>query len=419
MKKLIICIVCLICINNLVSGQAKPMNNDLLRESAIKVFIDCYFCDKEYIKREIPFINYVRDRKEAQVHLMITRRGTGSGGQEFKIEFIGLKEFDEDNEVVIYNSRPNNTLDEIREGIANNMKIGIMKYVSKTPLKEFISINYNHSVEDEENIVEDKWKSWVFRINVKGEIRGEESYKGKEIETGFSAEKVTPDWRLEFDGEFKKNINNYKLEDESHYVSKRSNSRFEHVLIKSLGNHWSLGEFINLSSSTYMNNKFSFSVFPAIEYNLFPYKESSRKQLRFIYGVGYEFVNYRDITIYDKMQEGLFKQTFIVALGIKQTWCTIHTSMTASTYLHNFSNNRLNFSGLIYLRIYKGLSFTISGKYDIIHDQLSIPKQDATQEEILLRIRQMESQYNYKVELGLSYTFGAIYNNVVNPRFGK
>ena len=404
----------------MIFAQEKQSQTELLRNNALKVFIDCHFCDMDYIKREIPFINYVRDRKEAQVHVMVTRRGTGSGGNEYKIDFIGLKDFEENNETVIYNSGPNDTKDEIRAGRTHNLKMGLIKYIIKTPLNNFITINYDLATEEEEKIVEDKWKSWVFEIDVQGDFQGEESYNSTELDASFSAEKVTPEWRIGFNGENEREIENYKLEeDEPDYRSIRNNINFEHYVIKSLGDHWSVSEHIRMNSSTYRNNKFSYSIFPAVEYNLYPYKESSRKQLRFIYGAGYEFANYRDTTIYDKIQEGLFKHIFIVALGIKQPWGSINSSIWAESYLHDISKSSLKFTSSIYLRIYKGLSFRISGGYDIIHDQLSIPKRDATQEEILLRIREMKSQYNYECEIGLSYTFGAIYNNVVNPRFGK
>ncbi len=419
MKKLIIILLSIFWLNNLTIAQENQNGEKIMRESALKVFLDCQYCDREYIKREIPFVNYVRDRKEAQVHILITIRATGGKGWEFKMELIGLKEFEGDIEKINYSSNPNNTIDEIRQGYTNILKIGLMKFVGTTPLKNFISINYNYIENEKEEIVEDKWKSWVFRINMEGKIGGEESFKYKNLKSSFLAEKVTPEWRYEFKGKYENTLNKYKLQDDSEYESNRGNSSFEQTLIKSLGDHWSVGEFITLSSSTYMNNKFSFSVFPALEYNLFPYEESSRKQLRFIYGIGHEYFNYRDTTIYNKMQEVLFKQVFYINLGIKQPWGNIYLAMNGSSYLHNFSNSRLNFSGSVNWRIYKGLSFRVSGNYSIIHDQLSLPKQGATQEEILLRIRQIESQYNYKFEVGLSYTFGSIYNNVVNPRFGK
>lgn len=54
----------------------------------------------------------------------------------------------------------------------------------------------------------------------------------------------------------------------------------------------------------------------------------------------------------------------------------------------------------------------------MIHDQLSLPKGTATLEQVLLRRTMLETNYSYYFSIGLSYAFGSIYSNVVNPRFG-
>ena len=52
-------------------------------------------------------------------------------------------------------------------------------------------------------------------------------------------------------------------------------------------------------------------------------------------------------------------------------------------------------------------------------DQLNIPRGELDDENILIRLRQLRSGFNYFTSVGLSYTFGSIFNNVVNPRFGR
>ena len=41
----------------------------------------------------------------------------------------------------------------------------------------------------------------------------------------------------------------------------------------------------------------------------------------------------------------------------------------------------------------------------------------STPEEILVRRRQLATNYDYNIAFGVSYTFGSIFNNVVNSRF--
>ena len=51
---------------------------------AIRVFLDCRafrFCNRDFYRREIPYVNYTRDREDSEVHLLITSQATGGGGQ--------------------------------------------------------------------------------------------------------------------------------------------------------------------------------------------------------------------------------------------------------------------------------------------------------------------------------------------------
>ncbi|MFO7719629.1 MAG: hypothetical protein R6W85_04220, partial [Gillisia sp.] len=55
-------------------------------------------------------------------------------------------------------------------------------------------------------------------------------------------------------------------------------------------------------------------------------------------------------------------------------------------------------------------------RYDYVQDQLSLPKGDASLEDLLLQLRQLATTYGISLSLGLSYSFGSVFNNVVNTR---
>jgi hypothetical protein len=158
---------------------------------------------------------------------------------------------------------------------------------------------------------------------------------------------------------------------------------------------------------------------PGIEYDLFPYSESTRRQLRLLYSVGLNFSNYTDSTIYNKMMETHLKHSFNVAYEVVQKWGTIDVSFEYSNYLHDWAKNNLSVFGFIDLRIAKGLNVNFGGSAALIHDQLGLVKGGATTEEVLLRRKELATQFQYFTSFGLTYTFGSIYNNVVNPRFGN
>lgn len=69
-------------------GQTTPVEDDTIRRSAVKIFLDCYECDMNYIRQEIPYINYVRDVREAQVYILETNQNAGSGGDQYTFTLL-------------------------------------------------------------------------------------------------------------------------------------------------------------------------------------------------------------------------------------------------------------------------------------------------------------------------------------------
>jgi hypothetical protein len=65
------------------------------------------------------------------------------------------------------------------------------------------------------------------------------------------------------------------------------------------------------------------------------------------------------------------------------------------------------------------LSVSVEANASRIRDQLSLPRRDATDQEILLRLRELQSGYKFSFDIGIEYTFGSLFNNIVNPRFGR
>ena len=57
---------------SVLTGQEKVSVQDSLRKSAANIFIDCSRCDMNYIRAEIPYVNYVRDVREADVYILET-----------------------------------------------------------------------------------------------------------------------------------------------------------------------------------------------------------------------------------------------------------------------------------------------------------------------------------------------------------
>ncbi|MFC1650277.1 hypothetical protein ACFL2X_01765 [Candidatus Latescibacterota bacterium] len=386
-----------------------------MQEKAVRVFLDVTERYQEYIKTEIPFVNYVRDRKEGQVHIMLTQQRTGSGGTEYTLTFIGQQNFTGEDDTLRCVSQQMDTEEIIRQNIVKTIKVGLVRYVSKTPLVKNLSINYMEMT-DPTSVV-DKWNYWVFNTDTSGRLNAEESSKDIRLNGSFSADRVTPDWKISLYVNANYNKEEYKT-DERTISSYTRAQNFQGLVVKSRGEHWSTGIFGSARSSVFSNTKFSYTVAPAIEYNVFPYSESTRREFRFLYRAGYNDIQYDEITLYDKTHEHLFEESLSGTFEIKEKWGSVSTSLEGSHYFHDFSKNELMLHCEMTFRLFEGFSLNLHGLISRIHNQLSLPKEGATEEEILLHQKQLATQYDYFASIGLRYTFGSIYSNVVNPRFG-
>jgi hypothetical protein len=385
------------------------------RSEAINVFIDCESIDEDYLRENIPFVNYVRDKEDASLFILGSSQITGGHGRKYIFTFIGQKNFAGINDTLSYSRLANETEDEIREGQINVLKLGLIRYVSKTPQGKFIEITYAES--DETDLTEDKWDNWVFNIDTELESSGEELENSINFGGSASAARITSEWRIELNLNYRLSKERFET-DEEIVKTNFSSESFESEIVKSLGEHWSIGSYIGFESSTYSNKKSSYSASPAIEYNLFPYSQANQRQLRFSYFVGYLHNNYSDTTIFNKVKEDLVGQELEITFEMRDKWGTVSFGLQGFNYLNDFSKHHLDFAAYLHMRVFKGFSVYAGGELSMIHDQLALPREGATTEEILLKQKELATQYRYNFSFGISYTFGSIYNNVVNPRFG-
>jgi len=190
------------------------------------------------------------------------------------------------------------------------------------------------------------------------------------------------------------------------------------LIVKSVTTHWSLGWRVGLNHSTRLNKQFQGRVAPAIEFDIYPYTQSTRRLLTLQYEIGVARVSYIDSTIYDKTRQTLFDHSLTLSVNATQPWGTVNFSIEGATYLHDLTKNHLTFFGSTNVRLIKGLSFRIGGSASALRDQLFLSKKGLTPTDVLLQRRQLATNYQYFASFGLSYQFGSTLNNIVNPRFG-
>jgi hypothetical protein len=216
------------------------------------------------------------------------------------------------------------------------------------------------------------------------------------------------------------NFNERRYEvDDGIIISRSDRKTIWSQLVKSINDHWSYAAAASLYSSSFDNARLFSTIGPAIEYNVFPYAEANRRELRIQYRLNYSYRQYDEQTIYQKISEGLFSQSLQAVMEVKEPWGSMGFSLEGSNFFHDFSKNNLEFNAGLSLRVFKGFFFNISGSYSRVRDQLSLPAGGATTEEVLLELKRLATNYSARLEMGITYRFGSIYSNVVNPRFGN
>ena len=389
---------------------------DVLQQSAVKVFVDCNYCDLDFIRTEITFVNYVRDPNQADVHILISQQQTGGGGTEYTLTFIGKNAFVQNNDTLRYISNITNTEDEQRRGLATILRKGLFQYALKTPVAEFLSVSYSRP--SQQQTIEDTWNFWVFSLNLNSFLNGEKSSNTTYIYSTLSANRTTQDWkiRLSASSDYKENTYEYGTLKEK-FITR--GYYFDGLWVKSLDDHWSAGITGAIISSTYRNIDLSGRIAPAVEYNFFPFSESTRRQLRVLYKVGGIQNNYVDSTIYDKKEEFLFDHSLSVTLELRQQWGSISLSVLGAEHLRDLKKYNAQIYGNMSLRLFEGLSLNLYGSFRQIRDQIALSKGGTSQAQVLTRQREIATNYSYYASVGIGYTFGSIYNNVVNSRFGN
>jgi len=381
----------------------------------------------QFIRSEINIVDFLLDNQAADVHVLITSHNTGSGGDQYQFIFYGQNNFKKQADTLRCSTDPNATDFEERDLFIKYLKLGLAPFIAKTESAKDAVINLKVNRSDSTQITtqkkatKDPWNYWVFRTGVNGNLDADANYNNSNLSGSLSANKITDDIKTGLEINAGKTKSTYRLDDGNGNIEKiviNNNSyNIEQYLVKSLSDHWSLGYQVSLSRSTFSNNKKRIQLLTGIEYNVFPYKEVNTKRFTFSYIIDLRHNKYIDTTLYDKTKESLIGQGLNSKLTFNQKWGTIAFGLEYHNYFHNWKLLNLEGYTSIDIRITGGLSFNLYTSAELARDQIYLPKEGATAQEVLTRRRQLASGYRFYTQFGINYRFGSKLNNFVNPRF--
>ncbi len=387
----------------------------------VKIYLDCsWSCDYDFLQREMSYVDFYRDAKTANLHIIVKGERSSTGGEIVTFRFIGIEEFKGVENTLLLDVPPNTSDNDERLLYLEMLKKGIYAYIIRTSDKDNVSISFGETdKEDVKKEEKDKWNNWAFRTSIGGYFSGQESYSNSNSYVSLSANRITEESKFTSSFYINSSISKYKFETDPDVTVENKSKYANMTYVKSKGEHFSIGAKANYSQATFMNYDGSYKFSPCVEYNLFPYSESSEHRLSLLYGVSANHNDYTDTTVYLITSENFASHLFEFTYNNEQTWGSFNFSIRGNQILDKDDLRKYNvrISSRADWNITKGLSLNYSASINFDRAQIHLPLSSVTYEEIILRQKELESNYFYYMYFGISYTFGSMKNNVVNPRF--
>ena len=402
-----------------ISGVGPALAQEPSAQATVRVYLDCqtFGCDFDFVRREIAWVDWVRDREDSDVHLLVSSTRSGAG-TVYDIQFIGRGRFEGEGSSLTYSSSQTDTQDERRRGLTERFTLGLAAYAADTPAADFLRVEYAApAVAPAVTPENDPWNLWVFAVSAGGSARAQSRTSSTGVNGSLSANRTSENWKFRWGARANYREDEFEFSDGSTTSSLRRTSGTDLLLVRSAGPHWGIGGRASVTSSTFSNQDLRINIQPAVEYNIFPYDESSRRQLTFQYRAGAAKVRYDEETIFGVTEETLYEHMLSTSLSLQQPWGSSSVSLTMSQFLHDAEKNRVSVFANANVRIVRGLSLNFFGNVSRVRDQLFLPRRGASDEEVLLRQRDLDTDFDYALNVNLRFTFGSIFNNIVNPRF--
>lgn len=391
-------------------------------DGKLKVFIEGKIRDFDFLRNNIGFVDFVNDPYASDVHIIVTKKSTGGGGEHYYVSFNPITIESVEGLVLNCIISFQDTQDDARFKFSETIKSGLLVYTNAKQL--FYQINVvdkkpeinGYSLTSE---TIDPWNHWVFNIYLTGGFESEKQKKEYGYETGVKANRITEILRIR---------NDYDFEHEETFITKYGDSTkrvinvfnqeqdFRSRITYSLSSHWSVGIILMGNQTTYRNIRFRTRMSPAIEYNFYPWNQVDRRIYTVAYYIGPSYYDYYEPTILEKTSEWLWSQNMIIELEKVENWGEVEVFLEAGHYFPDFEYYSVQTGAALSIRIAKGLFLEFNFEAERINNQLYLPASELSDEDLLLNVRKLPTSYEFSGNFGIRYQFGSIYNNVVNQR---
>jgi hypothetical protein len=401
------------------AAAASPTGSD-----AIKVYLECrgdtnQGCATDFFVLELPYVTWTRDRLFADVQLLVTTIQTGSGAFQYTATALGRGRFDGRVDTSVVNTLPNEAEDGIRRKLARGFTLLLVPYVRTTSAAALLRVVYDApkgAAQASPESVKDKWNFFVLQLEANGFMSTESRQTSANLFNDFRIRRVTEQNALRFGVFQSTRYSKFEIDDSTTVSNTIRQGVFFARGVKALSSRLSIGGLTNIGYSEFNNTQLVWRAAPVIEYNIFPWKQATSQQIAISYGVGPRYFRWKERTIFGRSTEWRAQQELVVGTDLRKSWGSVNITTRYASFLPEASKWNLSLNGNTSLNLVKGLQFNIGGGASLIRDQIFLSARGQTPEQILTQQRALASNYNIFVFTGLSYSFGSIYNSVVNPR---
>jgi hypothetical protein len=391
---------------------------------AIKVYLECrgdtfQGCATDFFVLELPYVTWTRDRLFADMQFLVTTIQTGSGAFQYTITALGRGRFDGRADTSVVNTIPNEAEDGIRRKLASQFKLLLVPYVRTTSVAQRLRVVYDApagATQATPQSVKDKWNFFVLSLEANGFMNTESRQTSANMFNDIRVRRVTERNAMRFGVFQSTRYSKFEIDDTTTVSNTIRQGTFFVRGVKALSSRLSVGALTNIGYSEFTNTRLVWRAAPVIEYNVFPWKQATSQQLAISYGIGPRYFRWKEPTIFGRSAEWRMQQELVVGSDVRKSWGSVNISARYASYLPEASKWNLGVNGNTSLNLVKGLQFNIGGGATLIRDQIFLAAAGQTPEQILTQQRALASNYSVFVFTGLSYSFGSIYNSVVNPR---
>lgn len=391
---------------------------------AIKAYLDCRGdsqrgCNPDFFVTELPYVNWTRDRLFADVQFLVTTIETGSGAFRYTVNALGRGRFEGRADTLVVSTVPNESEDGIRRKLSRGFALLLVPYTRTTAAGARLRVTYDAPAAGAKATgaaVRDRWNFFVLQVDMNGFMNTESRQTFANVFSDLRVRRVTEHSALRFGVNQSVRYSKFELDDSTKISNTIRQGVFFVRAVKSLTSRASLGFLTNVGYNEFNNTKLVWRAAPVIEYNIFPWSQATSQQIAISYGIGPRFFRWTDTTIFGRQREWRAQQELIIGSDIRKSWGSVNISTRYASFVPEVKKWNLSVSGRTSLNLVKGLQFNLGGGASLIRDQIFLAARGRTPEEILTQQRALASNYSAFVFTGLSFSFGSIYNNVVNPR---